>query len=111
MKILISSYQVILDSINQIEDYIKWYSFDDFINDQKTMDAVLLQLQHIWETTRRIVDNFWDIDFLPTKEMIWLRNFIAHDYLWISKRIIWETVIQDIPEIKFQLENYIKSKK
>jgi len=103
MKILVSSLNVLLDSITLIELYIKWYSFEKFVEDRKTFDAVLMQLQHIWETTRKIVDNFWDIDSLPTKEMIGLRNFIAHDYLWISEKIIWETVVSDLPEIKDKL--------
>lgn len=108
MKILVSSLNVILDSINQIELYIKWYNFTKFIEDRKTFDAVLMQLQHIWETTRKVVDNFWEIKALLTKEMVWLRNFIAHDYLWISEKIIWETVISDLPEIKIKLLKEIR---
>ncbi len=104
MKILKASFHVILDAIEQIEQYTKGYSKEDFFNDKKTMDATLIQLQHIWETTRKIVDNFGDIDFLPTSEMIGLRNFIAHDYLWINSNVIWETVIYDIPEIKEKIE-------
>ncbi len=103
MKILVSSLNVIVDSINQIEKYIYWYDFEMFIDDRKTFDAVLMQLQHIWETTKKVTINFWDIEWLPINEMIWLRNFIAHNYLWISESIIWETVINDIPEIKTKL--------
>lgn len=103
MKILVASLNLILDSINQIEFYIKWYDFEKFIDDRKTFDAVLMQLQHIWETTKKVIYNFWDIKWLPVNEMVWLRNFIAHDYLWISEKIIWETIISDLPDIKNKL--------
>jgi uncharacterized protein with HEPN domain len=103
MKVLVSSLNVILDSIDRIEEYIIWLDFDKFIEDNKTFDAVLMQLQHIWETTKSTVEKFWDIEWLPIKEMIGLRNFISHDYLWISKRIIWETVVSDLPEIRIKL--------
>lgn len=53
MKILVSSLNVLLDSISQIESYVYWYDFEKFINDRKTFDAVLMQLQHIWETTKK----------------------------------------------------------
>lgn len=109
MKILTASLNIILDSIITIENYTKWYDFEKFISDRKTFDATLMQLQHIWETTRKIVQNFWDISELPTSQMIWLRNFIAHEYLWISESIIWETVISDLPELKSKIINVIKN--
>lgn len=108
MKILQASLKIILDSIITIEDYTNWYDFEKFISDRKTFDATLMQLQHIWETTRKIVQNFWDIEKLPTSQMIWLRNFIAHEYLWISESIIWETVVWDLPKLKKIIIEVIK---
>jgi len=71
-------------------------------------DAIIMQLLHLWETTKNMSDNFPNIDFLPVKEMIWMRNFIAHNYLWISEKMIYNTIIHDIPEIKKRIEKYLK---
>jgi len=80
---------------------------NDFIEDYKTFDAVLAQLTHLWETTKVYRDNFWDIEWLPMNEMVWMRNFIAHNYLWISPKIIYNVVIIEVPKIKNILESLI----
>jgi len=107
MKILESQLKVILESINKIIHYTDWYSFEDFLKDEKTFDACLMQLQHLWETTNKLVNNFWEVDFLPTTEMIWLRNFIAHEYLWISEKLIFETIQFDLPWLKVKIDKYL----
>lgn len=110
MKIKDSQLRVILDSVDRLLYYIDWYSFNDFVDDKKTLDACLMQLQHLWETTKKLVDNFWDIDFLPTNEMIWLRNYIVHEYLWINIKLIYETIKNDLPELKEKIEKYLDNK-
>jgi uncharacterized protein with HEPN domain len=69
-------------------------------------DAIIMQLLHLWESTKKMSDNFPNLDFLPVEEMIWMRNFIAHNYLWISEKVIYNTVINDIPELKIRIETY-----
>jgi uncharacterized protein with HEPN domain len=72
-------------------------------------DAIIMQLLHLWETTKKMSDNFSNLDFLPIEEMIWMRNFIAHNYLWISEKMIYNTILHDIPEIKDRIEKYLNN--
>ncbi len=108
MKDLYAQLYVLLDSVNKILKYSNWYNLEDFINDEKTFDACLMQFQHMWESSKKLVDNFWEIEGLPIKKMVWLRNFIAHEYLGICERIIYDTIREDIPEIKRLLEQKIE---
>jgi len=100
--------RVILDSVNRVIEYTQWLDFESFIEDYKTFDATLMQLQHLWETTKNMVDVFWNIKDLPTSEMISMRNFIAHDYLWVSKKIIYDVVVNELPKIKEKINDLLK---
>ena len=46
--------QDILDSINDIENYIKGMNFNDFKNDRKTINAVIRSIEVIGEASKKI---------------------------------------------------------
>ena len=50
--------QDMLDSISKIEKYADWSTFEQFIDDVKTSDAVIRQLTVIGEAAFRIVDGY-----------------------------------------------------
>ena len=45
-----------LEAVERIEEYTKGYSFEDFINDKKTIDAVVRNLEILGEAARNIPD-------------------------------------------------------
>jgi len=46
--------QDILDSINDIENFIKGMNFNDFKNDRKTINAVIRSIEVIGEASKKI---------------------------------------------------------
>lgn len=104
--------KILLESINKIIEYNNTNNstFEDFIKHEMVFDAIIMQLLHLWESTKNMKDSFPNLDFLPFEEMIWMRNFIAHNYLWISEKVIYNTVINDIPELKIRIETYFDKK-
>lgn len=80
----------ILESINLIEEYTKNYTFDDFVKDRKTIDAVLRNLEIIGEASKYIPSEIKnknkDIDWIGIQG---LRNRITHEYFGLSYQIIW----------------------
>ena len=48
----------IIESIDRIEQYTKGMSFDAFSNDQKSIDAVVRNLEIIGEAANRLPDDF-----------------------------------------------------
>ena len=88
----------ILESGNLILDYTKNMSFDDFIEDQKTIDAVIRNFEIIGEAVNRLPEEFknsyTDIDWVMIRGF---RNRIVHDYFGIDYSIVWtikETYLQ-----------------
>jgi len=81
----------IIDSGNKILDYTQGLSFEEFINDSKTIDAVIRNFEIIGEATNRLSEQFKDkhpsIDWHRIRGF---RNRIVHDYFGIDYSIVWE---------------------
>ena len=99
----------VIDSSNKILDYTNGLSFEEFINDSKTIDAVIRNFEIIGEATYRLPDDFkeqyQDIDWHKIRGF---RNRIVHDYMGIDYSIVWEirnnflpSLISKLKQIKF----------
>ena len=85
----------ILESINKIQDYTKPYDNpDDFYNDTKSFDAVMMNFIVIGEMADKLsnefIDNTYDkINWLKVKGF---RNIVAHNYFGIDAEEVWQTI-------------------
>lgn len=79
----------ILTSISRIEEYTQKLSFENFRNDQKTIDAVVRNLEIIGEAAKNIPEDFSEKHSeLPWREMISMRNKVIHEYFGIDINIL-----------------------
>jgi uncharacterized protein with HEPN domain len=98
-----------LESALKIKRYTVEQDFDSFINDEKTIDAVVRNFEIIGEAANRI-----DPDFRTSNpEIEWkrIRGFrirIVHDYFGIDYEIVWTIVENDIGEFITQLQELIE---
>ncbi len=49
--------QDILEAIAEVKDFTKGMKFEDFVNDKKTINAVVRSLEIIGEATKKIPDS------------------------------------------------------
>ena len=99
----------IIESIEKIEAYIGDMEYDAFIDDGKTVDAVVRNLEIIGEASKKLPDDLKDkISEVPWHRMTGLRNIIAHEYFGIDLKIIWKIVKENLPEVKPSLEKLLK---
>ena len=99
----------ILESVNAIEDYIKYMNFDEFINDRKTYQAVIREFEIIGEATKNIYQDLKKI--YPNynwRIIIDFRNLISHEYFGIDFLTIWNTAFDKLPELKEIIEKILK---
>src|SRR4030043_54564 len=88
----------ILESIDKVEQYTKEMSFDEFSNDQKSIDAVVRNLEIIGEVANRLPDDFKEKhSSVEWYKVVGLRNRIIHEYFGIDLQIIWQIVHADLP--------------
>lgn len=100
----------ILQSIEQILTYTENESYESFINDRRTMDAVLMHIVVIGESVNRLSEEFKDhhekIDWFKIKGM---RNKIAHDYLNVDYELAWGVIQSKLPELKIYIEKILNN--
>src|SRR3989442_15900768 len=74
-------------AIARIESYIAGLDRDGFLQDQKTIDAVVRNLEIIGEAVRWLPSDFKEQHTsVPWSQIAGLRNRIVHDYFGPSKR-------------------------
>ena len=87
----------ILDSIADIKEFVMEMSYENFIEDKKTIKAVIRSLEVIGEAANKIpVDVRESYPEIPWQEIIDMRNKLIHEYFGIDIDIIWQTIEDDI---------------
>ncbi|MEO7769179.1 MAG: DUF86 domain-containing protein [Ferruginibacter sp.] len=90
----------IIESAFKILDYTANLSYDEFINDGKTIDAVIRNFEIIGEAANRLPDNFKDQHAMIDWQRIrGFRNRIVHDYFGIDYSIVWEIKESFLPTL------------
>ena len=99
----------ILDAINRIESYVQGVNKETFFENLMMQDAVMHQIEIIGEASNRISDSLQDEHpELPWIQMRAIRNKIVHDYRGIELEIIWDTVSNNLPGLKTQVERLLE---
>ena len=93
-----------LDAISRIEQYTKNLSYKIFSDDQKTIDAVVRNLEIIGEAANRLPEDFKERHSeIEWYKIVGLRHRIVHEYFGIDIQIIWQILNSDLPELRKEL--------
>ena len=103
--------QHILDEANEACKYAKGISFDEFVEDGKTVRAVIRSVEVIGEAASKISIEFRkEHPAVPWQKIIGIRNRLIHVYFDIDYNIIWQTVKENLPPLIEQLHSILKNK-
>ncbi len=84
---------------------------DEYFENNKQLNylASLTLLSNIGEQSNKLSDNFRNkLNAINWKQIKGLRNFIVHNYEGIDYIILFDTIKNDLPILKTELENYLK---
>jgi uncharacterized protein with HEPN domain len=87
-----------IESLRRISDYIEGMRKEAFLADQKTIDAVVRNLEIVGEAAARLSHEAKQHG--PTIEwsqIIGLRNRIVHEYFGVDTEIVWQIGRHDLP--------------
>ena len=100
----------ILDSISKITLYIEDMDIDAFSNDQKTIDAVVRNLEIIGEAARNLpAETKESTTEIEWKKIVGLRNILIHEYFGINKEIIWNIVQTKLPPLQAACQKLLET--
>lgn len=98
----------ILDAIERIEGYMAGVKKKDFMDNFMMQDAIMRQIEIIGEASNSVSDEFQEKhQELPWFQMRGIRNKIVHDYRGINLDIIWDTVVNNLPPLKKQVQDIL----
>jgi uncharacterized protein with HEPN domain len=94
-----------LEALRKIDSYTAGLDHSAFLQDEKTIDAVVRNLEVLGEAAQQIPDEFEARHpGVPWRRIAGLRNRIVHDYFGLDLEIIWQIVRNDLPPLKATLE-------
>jgi uncharacterized protein with HEPN domain len=92
--------QDILEAITAVNDYTTGMTFEEFVNDRRTIDAVVRRFTIIGEASNRVPEEICLCHpYIPWEDMRAMRNFVVHEYFGVSEEILWDTIHNDLPGI------------
>ena len=99
----------ILECCGKIKKYTNGYDFDDFLNDDKTIDAVVRNFTIIGEACSNVDSDFKDLNpQIEWKRIKSLRNRMVHDYTGTDYEVVWEIIIKYIDELEYQIKELLQ---
>jgi uncharacterized protein with HEPN domain len=99
--------QDILESINSIEAYLV-KSYDAFVKDAKTQDAIMFNLIVMGEAANKIPNEFQEQHpEIPWSSIIGTRNVIVHGYDQVKLQIVWDIIHKNLHLLKENLLNLV----
>src|SRR6266496_4436273 len=94
----------IRNSISKIEHYTAGLDEASFLADEKTIDAVVRNLEIIGEPAKQLSAEFKTrYPAIPWSQIAGLRNRIVHDYAGIDLQLVWQIVRTAIPKLAVQI--------
>ncbi|MBR5682912.1 MAG: DUF86 domain-containing protein [Ruminococcus sp.] len=103
--------QKIYDHICSVLKYCEGCStLSEFQNDSMRVEACVFNLMQIGELAKQSLSDEakLQIKTIPWKQIYGMRNRIVHGYSGVNMLIVWDTIHDDLPELKKELKAYIK---
>lgn len=101
--------QDIIDAIDKAMKFIKRLSYDEFIQDDKTIYATTRALEIIGEAVKNIPSKIKkSYPEVPWRDIAGIRDRIIHGYFDMDLEIIWIAIKEELPFLKPKFEKILK---
>jgi len=95
----------IIESCQRINQYTEGMTYDSFIKNNLVSDAVLRNIEIVGEAVKQVPKNIQDqYPDLDWRRIAGMRDIVAHHYFSIYDEIVWDIVINKIPELEERIE-------
>lgn len=103
--------QDIIEGCRRVMEYTHGMTREQFFADQRSIDAVVRNIEVIGEASRQMGDEGRaKYPGIPFSAMMGMRNILAHAYHKIDEDILWSVVTVHIPVLKESVESRINFK-
>jgi len=103
------SVQDIIESIEAVEGYVEGMTFEQFLRDARTIDAVVRRFTIIGEASNHIPEEICHRNpDIPWADMRVMSNFVVHEYFGVDEKTLWDTIHENLPGVAKSLQRMLK---
>lgn len=100
----------ILGALDRIDSFTRGMSFETFIADEKTVNAVTYNFLVIGEAVKLLPENLTcQNPEIPWRQIAGMRDKLTHAYFSVDYELVWNTVTLVLPEFRSVIEKILKS--
>ena len=82
-------------------EYTQNMSFEGFLKDQKTIDAVVRNIEILGEAAKRVSQSLREkYSFIEWNEIARTRDKLIHHYFGVDVAVVWTILSTDVPALK-----------
>ena len=97
----------IIEDINTIKKYLNNASYEQFLNDNQLVDAIMFRLVQLIENTKNISTEFKnEHSEIKWGDIIGFRNGIVHEYGKTDYTTVYDVITKDLDVLKELFEQY-----
>jgi uncharacterized protein with HEPN domain len=91
----------IIESCGKIRRFIAGMTYEAFVADERTLDAVIWNIEVIGEAAKKLPDDI----IAQAPEVEWrkirgMRNVLAHAYFGLDTKVVWSTATTKLDELE-----------
>ena len=99
----------ILQNMRDAEQFIEGMTYEQFVDDKKTFNAVVRAIEVIGEAAKNVPHALREqYPAIPWKEMAGMRDKVTHFYFGVDREAIWLAVKERIPPLKPTIEQILR---
>ena len=101
----------LLDIIEMIESIERHRpeTFEDFVEDEVVLTATIHWVQTIGEAANGVTEGLRSKHpDVPWRQIVDMRNLLAHGYRFVDPAIVWEVVVRDLPKLETQIRHVLE---
>jgi uncharacterized protein with HEPN domain len=100
----------IFEAIEEIEEFTRNLTFNEFMKNKMAIRAVTMDFAIIGEATKKIpLETKRMYPQIPWKQMAGIRDKIIHGYAYVKLDILWDAVSMDLPVLKPLIKELLES--
>ena len=101
-------FEDIFEALERITEYVDGLDIDTWLEDRKTIDAVVRNFEIIGEAAANVPENIQEqFPEVPWYQMKAMRNVLIHEYFGVDNEVIWRTIQDDLPPLLKKVEKIL----
>ena len=99
----------LLDGIRAVQSYTHGMPLEEFVRDEKTLDACIRRFQIIGEASKNLPVQWKNTEpGISWRDVVNFRNLLVHEYFRIDENLLWNTIQEDLTPLLSACERILQ---